>query len=228
MVQLCHSDATHAPQSIRSGDRIGAARESPWHAPTARLDNRDVFQGSRMSLHTLARAARLFGLMTAVAVGLAACGGGAGLFGGGQQSATSGAAVSNEERTANATFETRQEARATGNRLGDVFARSANPNTTVEVNKYLWAASLDVLNFLPIEQIDPFTGVIVTGYGTPPGSGRAYRATIYVQDPALDARSLRVALQSRGGGAVAPETVRAVEDAILSRARQLRIQDSKL
>jgi len=85
-----------------------------------------------------------------------------------------------------------------------------------------------VLNFLPIEQIDPFTGVIVTGYGTPPGSGRAYRATIYVQDPALDARSLRVALQSRGGGAVAPETVRAVEDAILSRARQLRIQDSKL
>jgi hypothetical protein len=43
--------------------------------------------------------------------------------------------------------------------------------------------------------------VIVTGYGRPPGGGRAYRATIYVQDPALDARSLKVALQGQGGDA---------------------------
>jgi hypothetical protein len=35
-------------------------------------------------------------------------------------------------------------------------------------------------------------------------------------------------MQTRGGGAVAPETLKAVEDAILTRARQLRIQDSKL
>jgi len=185
-----------------------------------------------MSLHHLGRAARMCGMMTAIALGLVACGGfgsgGSGLFGGGAQSAAADDGLTTEQQTANATYETRQEANAKGSRITDLFARSADPNTTVEVNKYLWAASLDVLNFLPIEQIDPFTGVIVTGYGTPPGSGRAYRATIYVQDPALDARSLRVALQSRGGGAVAPETVRAVEDAILSRARQLRIQDSKL
>jgi hypothetical protein len=44
----------------------------------------------------------------------------------------------------------------------------------------------------------------------------------------LDARSLKVALQSSGGGAVDPGTVRAVEDAILTRARQLRIQDANL
>ena len=37
---------------------------------------------------------------------------------------------------------------------------------------------------------------------TPPGGGRAYRATIYIQDPALDARSLKLAMQTRGGGAV--------------------------
>jgi Domain of unknown function (DUF3576) len=84
-----------------------------------------------------------------------------------------------------------------------------------------------VLNFLPIESIDPFSGVIVTGYGTPPGGGRAYRATVLVQDPALDARSLKLSLQSKGG-AVDPATVRAVEDAILTRARQLRVQDGKL
>jgi hypothetical protein len=72
--------------------------------------------------------------------------------------------------------------------------------------------------------VDPFTGVIVTDFGTPPGGGRAYRATVHIQDPALDARSLSLSLQTRNGPA-SLETVRAVEDAILSRARQLRIAD---
>lgn len=111
--------------------------------------------------------------------------------------------------------------------LFDLFTNVDDPNTTIEVNKYLWNASLDVLNFLPIQSADPFTGVIVTGYGTPPGGGQAYRATIYIRDPALEARSLNVALATRGGPA-STETVRAVEDAILTRARQLRIADLKL
>ena len=109
----------------------------------------------------------------------------------------------------------------------DVF-NTADPNVTLEVNKYIWNASLDVLNFLPIEAADPFTGVFVTGYGTPPGGGQAYRATVYITDPALDARSLNVAVQTRGGRAVDPDTVRAIEDAILTRARQLRIREGKL
>jgi len=98
---------------------------------------------------------------------------------------------------------------------------------SVAVNRYLWNASLDVLSFLPIESVDPFTGVIVFGYGTPPGSGTAYRATVHVSDPALDARALHVALATRGG-AVAAATQIAVEDAILARARQLRIADRGL
>lgn len=93
--------------------------------------------------------------------------------------------------------------------------------TRVQVNKYIWNAALDVLSFLPVQQADPFTGVILTGYGTPPGGGRSYRAVIHVTDPALDARALNISLYSRGGP-VSAETVRAVEDAILTRARQLR------
>ena len=111
--------------------------------------------------------------------------------------------------------------------IWDLFSGNDNPNTTVEVNKYLWQASLEVLNFLPIETVDPFSGVIVTGYGTPPGGGRAYRATILVQDPALDARSLKLSMSTRSGP-VATETVRTIEDAILTRARQLRIRDGNL
>jgi len=102
-----------------------------------------------------------------------------------------------------------------------------DPDVTIEVNKFLWSASLDVLNFLPIQTADPFAGVIVTGFGTPPGGSRAYRATVLIRDPALDARSINVAIATRNGPASA-ETVRAVEDAILTRARQLRVQNLDL
>ena len=128
----------------------------------------------------------------------------------------------------NTPIEIERRARRERGTIWDLFATTDDPNVTVEVNKYIWNASLDVLNFLPIEAADPFSGVIVTGYGTPPGGGRAYRATVYVQDPALDARSLNLALQTRGGRPASRETVQAVEDAILTRARQLRIADGRL
>lgn len=111
--------------------------------------------------------------------------------------------------------------------IWDFFRGPQDRSRIGKVNKYIWNASLEVLDFLPVESVDPFTGVITTGYGTPPGGGRAYRATIYITDPALDARSLNVALQSRSGP-VSAETQRAIEDAILTRARQLRARDSKL
>jgi hypothetical protein len=97
----------------------------------------------------------------------------------------------------------------------------------VAVNRYLWAASLDVLSFLPVQSADPFTGVITTGFGVPPGGSQAYRATVQVSDPAMDARSLNLSLLTRNGP-VAFETQRAVENAILDRARQLRIADGAL
>jgi len=112
-------------------------------------------------------------------------------------------------------------------KLGDLLRSKDDGSLGGSVNRYLWNAALDVLSFLPVETVDPFSGVISTGYGRPPGGGRAYRATIYVSDPALDARSLNVAVQGQGGAAVAPETLRAIEDAILTRARQLRVRDSR-
>ena len=107
------------------------------------------------------------------------------------------------------------------------FGRNVEPEVTLRVNRYIWTAALDVLSFMPLETVDPFSGVFTTGYGTPPGGNRAYRATVYVQDPALDARSLNVALESRGGGPVNLETTRAIEDAILTRARQLWIAENE-
>ena len=114
-----------------------------------------------------------------------------------------------------------------GTTVFDLFGNQDDPNVRVEVNRYIWNAALDILDFMPIESADPFTGVIVYGYGTPPGGRQAYRATVFVRDPALDARSLNVALVSRSGPA-STETVRAIEDAILTRARELRVRDARL
>ncbi|OHC57618.1 MAG: hypothetical protein A3D16_15020 [Rhodobacterales bacterium RIFCSPHIGHO2_02_FULL_62_130] len=183
-----------------------------------------------MHLYRLSRIAMVCGLAAMVAGCGGISSGDSGLF---RKKGASAGSEAQMDRKARAEAQRDAIARAEGtdkkrSTIWDLFTNSDDPNTTLEVNKYIWAASLDVLNFLPIESVDPFSGVIVTGYGTPPGGGRAYRATIYIQDPALDARSLKIAMQTRGGGVVAPETIRAIEDAILTRARQLRIADTKL
>ena len=107
--------------------------------------------------------------------------------------------------------------------IWDAFNREAT-REPVKVNRYIWQAALDVLDFMPIEIIDPFSGVIVKGFGTPPGGKTQYRATIYVVDPALEARSLRVSMQTKSGP-VSTATMKEIEDAILSRARQMRKAD---
>ena len=105
-------------------------------------------------------------------------------------------------------------------KIWDLF-KDTKPEQVTKVNQYIWRAALDVLDFLPLQTVDPFSGVIVTGYGKPPGGNRAYRATIFVSDPALDARSLKLSLQTKRGP-VNLSTQRAIEDAILTRARQIR------
>ena len=173
-----------------------------------------------MTLHSLTRTPLLMGALLA----LSACGGGFGSAGGlFDWGAPQEAAAAQNNGPALAPTDGTD-----GGTIWDLFANNNDVNVSVNVNKYIWNASLDILSFMPVESVDPFTGVIVMGYGTPPGGGRSYRATVYVQDPALDARSLNVALQSRGGGAVSVETARSIEDAILTRARQLRIRDSNL
>ena len=106
----------------------------------------------------------------------------------------------------------------------DLFHDRGDVERNVAVNRFLWQASLDVLSFLPLESADPFSGLIVTDWGNV--GGGAYRVTVFISDPALDARALKVAgFRSAGGRAVPVGEAenRALEDAILTRARQMRI-----
>lgn len=108
----------------------------------------------------------------------------------------------------------------------DLFEGDGDPSRQIAVNRYLWSASLDTLAFLPIAAADPFSGLITTDWGLIAGDPTPVRVTVLITDPALDARSLRVAgFRQQGGRAVplASAENRRLEDAILTRARQMRI-----
>ena len=110
-------------------------------------------------------------------------------------------------------------------KLGDLF--KSGGDEIGSVNKYLWQASIEVLNFLPINSADPFSGIIVFSKGKAPGSSQSYDATVYISDPALDARSLSVTVRS-SDGTISSAAKREIESAILSRARQLRLKELDL
>lgn len=102
------------------------------------------------------------------------------------------------------------------------------------VNKFLWQASLDTLSFLPLASTDPFTGVIATDWGTAPQNpNERFKVTAYMVSSALAASSLKIAVFREVRGAdgswvsasVDPATARQLEDAILTRARQIRIAE---
>jgi hypothetical protein len=134
--------------------------------------------------------------------------------------------VGDAERNRELALERRNEEQEISDEsIFDLIRDRSNPDREVAVNRFLWQASLDILSFLPIEDADPFSGLIVTGWGDVRGTG-PYRVTVFISDPSLDARALKVAGFRLSGGRAVPlgdAGNRALEDAILTRARQMRI-----
>ena len=107
---------------------------------------------------------------------------------------------------------------------------AASQVTQIGVNAYLWRASLDTLSFMPLASADAYGGIIMTDwYASPEKPDERFNATVYILDTRLRADGVNVALykQTREAGewrdAVAgDDTEEALENAILTRARQLR------
>ncbi len=102
----------------------------------------------------------------------------------------------------------------------------------IGVNSFLWRATLDTVVFMPVSSADPFGGVILTDWYTPPGSpGERFKLNVYILDRQLRADGLRVAVfrqvrDPSGEWIDAPvneQTATALEDTILTRARELRV-----
>ena len=115
---------------------------------------------------------------------------------------------------------------------GGATAISAGSGTrTLGVNSYLWHATLDTLSFIPLASADPFGGVVITDWYTAPQvPNERMKVTVYILDRALRADGLKVAVfrQTKtvdgwADATVASDTSTRLEDAILTRARELRL-----
>ena len=109
-----------------------------------------------------------------------------------------------------------------------------NPNTesgALGVNSFLWRASLDTIVFMPVSSADPFGGVIITDWHTPEEApNERFKLNIYILGKTLRADGIRVAafrqvLDQYGewkDEKMPKQTSIKIEDAILTRARQMR------
>ena len=111
--------------------------------------------------------------------------------------------------------------------------RAAQSQAGIGVNALLWRASLDTLDFMPLASVDPWGGVIITDwYADPATPDERFRANVFILDTRLRADALKLSLfrQERVGGewrdaSTDPATTTQLENAILTRARQLRIAE---
>lgn len=113
----------------------------------------------------------------------------------------------------------------------DMFSKSKDSNTGVTVNAYLWRAALDTVSFMPLASADPFGGTIITDWYTEPSTPNErtkLNVLILGKELKSDALKAKIFRQVKAGNgwkdaSVAPDTAIKLEDAILVRAREMRV-----
>ncbi|MFK7839278.1 MAG: DUF3576 domain-containing protein [Bdellovibrionales bacterium] len=117
---------------------------------------------------------------------------------------------------------------------GGIFGnrkKSQDGVSGITVNSFLWRASLDTVSFMPLASADPFGGVILTDWYTPPEiTGERFKVNVFILTRELRSDGIRVRTFKQNfinGKWVdtdsTNETSRQLEDTILTRARQLRV-----
>ncbi len=109
---------------------------------------------------------------------------------------------------------------------------TAAPGTGIQVNAYLWRATLDTLSFMPLVSADPFGGVIITDWYTPPATpDERFKANAYILSQQMSANAVQVSVfhqvQENGqwvDAAADPSLASGLEDRILARAADLKAE----
>ena len=116
---------------------------------------------------------------------------------------------------------------------GNSLFGSKKDGEGLAVNAFLWRASLDTIAFMPLASADPFGGVILSDWYAPPEApDERFKVNIYILSRILRADGLKVAVfrQTRDttgqwrDTAVGPEVPTEFENAVLTRARDLRLR----
>jgi len=101
----------------------------------------------------------------------------------------------------------------------------------IAVNSFLWRGALDTISFMPLASADPFGGVIITDWYTPPETPQErVKVQVLILDRDLRADGIKATVhrqkltpQGWADQPVEPKTATDLENTILTRARQLRI-----
>lgn len=119
--------------------------------------------------------------------------------------------------------------------MDDNTRAAAETQTGIGVNAYLWRASLDTLSFMPLANADPWGGVInYDWYINPQTPNERFKATVFILDTRLRADALNVSVTKEirdasgqwTGAPVAAQTETDLENAILTKARQLNLSNA--
>lgn len=105
----------------------------------------------------------------------------------------------------------------------------------IGVNAFLWRGALDTIGFMPLISADPFGGVIITDWYSPPGVvNERFKASVYILSRALRSDAIRMNINRQVlqngqwvGAEVAPSTVADLENKVLATARRMRSQTRK-
>lgn len=125
-----------------------------------------------------------------------------------------------------------------GRLFGDSFSLGSLSDEAagaqLPVNKHIWRSTLETLSFLPLSSTDPYGGVIVTDWAPAPANpDERIKVTAFISSAEFKPQALKVVVNrqqkdERGSWVAAPvanDTGRKLEDAILTRARQIRIAE---
>jgi hypothetical protein len=124
----------------------------------------------------------------------------------------------------------------TGLFTGNGSKKDAPGAQGIGVNTYLWRASLDTVSFMPLASADPFGGVIITDWYTPPETpNERFKLNVYILDRQLRADGIKATVFRQShtpdgrwvDATVDPKTASDLENAILTRARQLRVNTAQ-
>ncbi len=105
----------------------------------------------------------------------------------------------------------------------------------IGVNAYLWRATLDTMSFMPLASADPWGGVVnYNWYTDPQVPNERFKATVFILDRRLRADALNVSVNKEVQDAsgqwvaapVAAQTETDLENAILTKARQLNLANA--
>jgi hypothetical protein len=117
----------------------------------------------------------------------------------------------------------------------DLFGNKKAQNQTgggIGVNSFLWRATLDTLSFMPLTSADPFGGVIITDWYSPSTTpSERFKLNVFIMGKALRADGIKVSTFRQAKDAsgnwidarVNEQTAADLENAILTRARELKI-----